>query len=389
MATKYSKFLHRSFVSLDEFVGELGELLACPVTIENANHQLLAYSKHGAGTDEARISTIIGRRVPDPLIRRFWQEGVMPALNQSDEPVAIGQMDDMGLGRRVAVSIRDGKTVFGYIWVSEVARTLTYEERQWLTSVAAKAMALLRKLKHNQQPKLTSREELLWKLVTGVQAERELVAHEVDNESTCFVFVLLIEEVEPVFGKIVDGLKQKGKRIPLYIHDDDRIIGLVVANDWREAMHELRVLVSGRENLQMAAGNPIYGVDQLPESYQQALEMLELKRRYSSELEGCLFYYEAGVLRHIHQLKLQETTKPVHPALAVLEQYDQANQTSLLATLRMYVEKDGNVRATAKGLHVHTNTLQYRLKRIDELTKLELKRPLERMGLYIDFKLHE
>ncbi|WP_054704137.1 hypothetical protein [Bacillus sp. JCM 19041] len=83
----YNQFLHQTFPSLDAFVEGLGELLACPITVEDSHHHLLAYSEHGEGTDPARISTIIGRKVPTELIHRFWKDGVMTKLNQSPEPV--------------------------------------------------------------------------------------------------------------------------------------------------------------------------------------------------------------------------------------------------------------------------------------------------------------
>ncbi len=52
----------------------------------------------------------------------------------------------------------------------------------------------------------------------------------------------------------------------------------------------------------------------------------------------------------------------------------------------MYILNDGHLKTTAKELHIHTNSLQYRLKRIADLTKLRLRDPVERIGLYLDFK---
>ncbi|NUT39565.1 MAG: PucR family transcriptional regulator [Thermoactinospora sp.] len=54
--------------------------------------------------------------------------------------------------------------------------------------------------------------------------------------------------------------------------------------------------------------------------------------------------------------------------LGPLEDYDAAHQTDLLATLEAFLEESGNWAATAAGLHVHVNTLRYRLRRIEELT---------------------
>ncbi|GIQ62769.1 hypothetical protein PACILC2_13370 [Paenibacillus cisolokensis] len=54
----------RGFDSLDTLAEAIYGALRCPVTIEDANHRLLAYSSHEDMTDPARISTIMGRKVP-------------------------------------------------------------------------------------------------------------------------------------------------------------------------------------------------------------------------------------------------------------------------------------------------------------------------------------
>ncbi|MGW4468551.1 PucR family transcriptional regulator [Nonomuraea sp. NPDC004354] len=54
--------------------------------------------------------------------------------------------------------------------------------------------------------------------------------------------------------------------------------------------------------------------------------------------------------------------------LGRLESYDATNQTDLLETLETFLEESGSWSATADRLHVHVNTLRYRLKRIEELT---------------------
>ena len=90
-----------SFDSLEEFADVISEVLRCPITIEDANHRLLAYSTHDDRTDPARIATIMGRRVPEKVINSLWKEGVIPALLNSREPVRVKTVDDIGLGNRV------------------------------------------------------------------------------------------------------------------------------------------------------------------------------------------------------------------------------------------------------------------------------------------------
>ncbi len=126
------------FDSLEEFADRVSDVLKCPVTIEDANHRLIAYSAHDDYTDPARTATIISRRVPEKVINSLWKQGAIPALLKSREPVRVPPIPDVGLGSRVAVSIWKNDEVIGFIWVLETNRTLSPEEMEWL-KLAAKA----------------------------------------------------------------------------------------------------------------------------------------------------------------------------------------------------------------------------------------------------------
>ena len=50
-----------------------------------------------------------------------------------------------------------------------------------------------------------------------------------------------------------------------------------------------------------------------------------------------------------------------------LAAYDEQYETELVTTIEAYLEADGNVAATAKGLFTHRHTVRYRLERVKEL----------------------
>jgi hypothetical protein len=61
--------------------------------------------------------------------------------------------------------------------------------------------------------------------------------------------------------------------------------------------------------------------------------------------------------------------------LGPLEAYAERRSTDLTETIQAFVECGHDRRATAKRLHVHPNTLDYRLGRIGELTDLDTSNP--------------
>ncbi|NVD71784.1 helix-turn-helix domain-containing protein [Duganella sp. BJB1802] len=59
------------------------------------------------------------------------------------------------------------------------------------------------------------------------------------------------------------------------------------------------------------------------------------------------------------------------------------NKELLRRTLDVWFEHDGHPAATAEALHIHRNTLDYRLRRIGEITGLDLGKLEDRLLLYI------
>ena len=69
--------------------------------------------------------------------------------------------------------------------------------------------------------------------------------------------------------------------------------------------------------------------------------------------------------------------------LAELVDYDRAHRSELVPTLRAYLEHSGSWARCAEQLHVHVNTLRYRVRRIEEISG----RDLSDFGTRVDFWL--
>lgn len=63
----------------------------------------------------------------------------------------------------------------------------------------------------------------------------------------------------------------------------------------------------------------------------------------------------------------------IHPIIGILQKYDADYDTQLLMTLRTYIYNGCRQSETAQKLHVHLNTLKYRLRRISELSGVDFK----------------
>lgn len=70
-----------------------------------------------------------------------------------------------------------------------------------------------------------------------------------------------------------------------------------------------------------------------------------------------------------------------------LLEYDARHRSDLLVTLRRFLECDGSWRQCATSLHLHVNTVRYRMRRVEELTGRDLRNPLDRMDLALAVSL--
>ena len=90
---------------------------------------------------------------------------------------------------------------------------------------------------------------------------------------------------------------------------------------------------------------------------------------------GVMTHDELGPYRYLLRMSLDPTARdPNRDAIARLAEYDRERSTSLLRTLEEFLRRRGNISATAEALYVHPNTLRQRLRRVQELSGIDLRR---------------
>jgi len=85
-------------------------------------------------------------------------------------------------------------------------------------------------------------------------------------------------------------------------------------------------------------------------------------------------YDELGPYKYLLRVSLDASMRDSHrDAVARLADYDRERATSLMRTLEEFLRRRGSISATAEALYVHPNTLRQRLRRIQELSGLDLR----------------
>ena len=90
---------------------------------------------------------------------------------------------------------------------------------------------------------------------------------------------------------------------------------------------------------------------------------------------GVMTYEELGPYKYLLRMPFDAGTRDEHrDAVMRIAEYDRQRQTSLLRTLEEFLRRRGNISATAEALYIHPNTLRQRLRRIQELSGLDLRK---------------
>jgi sugar diacid utilization regulator len=90
---------------------------------------------------------------------------------------------------------------------------------------------------------------------------------------------------------------------------------------------------------------------------------------------GVMTYEELGPYKYLLRMPFDGDVRDAHrDAVARIAEYDRLRSTALLRTLEEFLRRRGNISATAEALYVHPNTLRQRLRRIGELSGLDLRK---------------
>lgn len=142
--------------------------------------------------------------------------------------------------------------------------------------------------------------------------------------------------------------------------------------------------------IRLGLGSVISGWPGVHHSYQNALDALAIVSRAPQLGRQYAAFDELGYLHWL--LKLSEAERRTNPYTRKIETliaYDRKRGGELMVTLEAYLAEGGNGQQTARHLHIHRSTLNYRLERIADVCEANLSDPLVRLNLYLALKAQQ
>jgi len=370
------------------------------VSIEDTANRILAYSRSADSDelDDLRRLTILGWQGPEPYLAQLRAWGVFQQLRASDAVVAIEARPELGLRRRLAVGIRSGDRQLGTIWVQEGSQPLAERADQALLGAARVAALHLVRPRREPSADLRLTQAMLTGLLDGTTGPQSLAGHlrldpgrpaavlgfalpgSLDPARTEAVGLVSVHAAARHRDAVVVVI---GDRVYVLLPELARGIAPAVLCGWaREITDAARHHLSTR--LRGAVGRVVPVLAAAADSRREADRVLDAMAdgRVTAEV-AALPEVRAEVLRGETLALLAANPSVRDPRLTELSNGNRQLADSVLAWLDAF----GEVRAAAQQLHIHPNTLRYRVRRAEQLTGLDLSRPEQRLLAMLQLRL--
>jgi hypothetical protein len=392
----------------------IAALLDAPVTIEDRSSRVLAFSGRQEEADASRAETIIGRQVPERYARILTERGIFRDLYRYDRPVIV---DPVILGaegittQRIAIGVRAGDEVLGSVWAA-MDGPLTPERAAGLRD-AAKLVALhLLRIRAGADVQRRLSTELVGTALEGGMGARDALARlglggqrvmvigaalvrDTQSEPSARAEQLLIADQQRFADALAVHLSavRPGAAVALV---GDVAYGIFAAAADAEVAeeraagiaHDFLDRVGTRMPAIVAVGpvaSDIAGIAQSRAAADRILRVLRQSHGPARVARTADVQLESLVLE-LRDLSASRGEGPME-AIARLIAYDERHDAQLILTLQSWLESFGDIAAASASQFVHANTFRYRLRRVQEVSGLDLDDPDARFAAMLQLRM--
>jgi sugar diacid utilization regulator len=368
-----------------------------PITIEDAQSRVLAFSG-GQTIDEGRMATVLDRRVPERWLRELRQHGILDQLRASEDVIHVHLA---GSQPRRAVAIRIAATTVGSIWLAGTDEALSEDADEALRRAAKVAALHLMRRRATDDLERRLRGRALAALLRGhgpsAPALRQIG---LPAEGGFVVVVIQLSLQDPgsaprLGERLVDLVSvhlNAYRRQAVATLFDERVYVLagvrgaadretlrrITADCIERARHALGV------DLRAGIGRPVEAPEQLAEARRSADLAVEL----GGSAERVVAFEEVhgrALLADVETF-VAGRAEVLSPELRALLEHDREHATEYLRTLRCFLDALGNATLAAQRLHVHVNTVRYRMRRVTAITGCDLNDGDARLALELELR---
>jgi sugar diacid utilization regulator len=386
-------------------------LIDAPVTIEDRSSRVLAFSGRQDEADESRIETVLGRQVPEHYTRLLEDQGVFHRLYRTQGPVFVDQRElatpKIGVSR-TAVAVRAGDEILGSMWAVTAAPLSPDRAAAFADSTRLVALHLLRQ-RAGADVERRLRADLLATVLRGERGADEAAARLGLATGPAVVLALAALDESDVDADLEASRQRLADAFAVHLSAvHSRAVAALVggvaygilpvagaggAADGADAVRIAQEFLDRSERRVPAVvgvGRVGAGGPGLARSRSDADRVLRVLRRDGAarRVATVAEVHVQALMQELSDLSASHELADLGPVSA-LRAYDADHAGELERTLRVWLDELGDVTAAAVALRVHPNTLRYRLRRIADVSGLDLGDPQSRFAATIALRLAE
>ncbi|WP_456695647.1 PucR family transcriptional regulator [Aeromicrobium sp. P5_D10] len=386
--------------SLFGLADAIASLCGGPVVLLDPAWRLIAYSG-GQPHDEVRSQTILARRAPADALEGLRRTGAMEALTRG-EIVRLADEEVTGLGQRYAVAARAGTEMLATIWWQPDGEVSDAEVRQGLRQGAD--LAALTLLRHSAGDRLegASGAAAFHALLSGARTER-LVADRLGVDLERGFVLAGLRPTATEENERAGTLRRLASMVRTHCDayrvnsqvaaGPDAVYVLFEAPDVEQRRRAVQVVTDMHTRLQKSAPHRAM----VSSSYPSLAETAAMKQTVDellvlSERRGWTALTDSDDVEASWRLEQFREVALAHPSLLSgpiirLGEHDRTEGTEFVTTLRAYFESVGDMRAVAKQLGLHVNTVRYRINKAQSIAHFSLDSADERLLAELQIRL--
>lgn len=348
------------------------------VSIEDTASHVLAYSASNDEADELRRLSIMGRAGPPAHLEWLGQWGVFDSLRASTDVVRVDARPELGLRPRLAVGVHrgspDGRRAgefAGTIWLQQGSQPLADDVEDVLRGAAVLAARVMSRLAATPSTHTVLVRELLG--LAGTAVDVADVAGGLGIPADARAALVAFAGAPPDVLALSAGAFRADAQVT---SDDGRVyvvfpkIGApATVTSW------VRGVVSAlhREmglTVRAVIAAPLTGLAGIAPARNEVDRVFQSAQRHPGVIAQVSSLDDARTTVLLDEIVslIQADGRLVDPRIRQLRD----TQPMLADTLAAYLDCFGDVAAVAEHLHVHPNTVRYRVRRLEKLIAASL-----------------
>ncbi|GAA1750016.1 helix-turn-helix domain-containing protein [Streptomonospora arabica] len=378
---------------LADFANALCESVGGSVMIFNPQQEVLASSRLADSDDAMRRQAALDQRGPAWYRSRLREQGVYRRLWRDGDVVDIPAVPEHGINRRMAVAVRSGDEILGSIWVAERGGPLPEDAPVVLRRAAASAGQYLSRMGVRTQTRRRAAESAARRLLNGTAEDEALEWLDVDRDRPAAVLSCVFADGRPhdtrAFADLLSVHLPALDHPAVPVASRGRVDVLLCGVEGRGGAELAGAVREVVERAAAAAGCAVLGAlgtvaadaGRAPESLAEADLVLRVLRGRGGA-HTCVVHpgeVRAAVGALVLADRVAEDARFADGPVPDLLAYDRRHHTDYAASLAAYLDAFGDVIAASRALHVHPNTLRYRLRRMGQICGIDLDDPDERL----------